>query len=70
MLFKIVSRLDVSLRSHATIFSVAANAHLPRQFEIQFRLHAKVMRVLHAFTPGICVMTRVSKSLLNCPVIP
>jgi hypothetical protein len=68
VLFKIASRRDVSLRSQAAILSVAADTHLPRQLEIQFCLHAKVMRVLHGLILG--VLTRVSKPLLNCPVTP
>ena len=58
----------MSFGYHAAIFRIPSEAHAPRQFEVQFRLHAKVMRVVHALTPDICVLTRVSKSLLNCPV--
>jgi hypothetical protein len=68
VLFNVSGGCGVSRRRHPTIFGIVTDAHAPRQFRIQRGLRAKVMRVAHALTPGIFVLTRVSKPLLNCPM--
>jgi hypothetical protein len=40
-----------TLRDDAAVFGVAAQAHPPRQFKVQLRLRAKVVRVQHAWLP-------------------
>jgi hypothetical protein len=43
--FKFDGRGQVSRGANAAKFRIGPQAHPPRQFEIQFRLHAEMMRV-------------------------
>jgi len=69
MLFEINGGRHVPLRDDAVVFSVATEAHPPRQFEVQFRLRAKVMSVLHAPAPVVCVFDLGEQDAARLPLL-
>src|ERR1044072_7683192 len=69
MLFEINGSRHVPLRGDAVVFSVAAEAHPPRQFEVQVRLRAKVMRVLHAPAPEMFVFDLGEQDVARLPLL-
>jgi hypothetical protein len=47
---------QASLSDDAAVFGVAAQAHPLRQFGIELRLRAKMLRVEHACLLGLCLI--------------